>query len=302
MREFVFLIILGLLLLLIAAFYAIYWKNKDIRCREYILQKFAESVRAAFFIYNITDGKIEYAFKGNEKYFGKSEKKLKQNIKSFYELFAEKEADQIREMLKAEQLQEEKEFILSCSNMGNGEKRDFAFSVVSIEEKKQKKRCIIKIAPVLKERLPKRPESKKTEFISYKKVRKPIRYDLSGKRFLVVENNGISIKIIKKMLEGSGALVEVVKTGEEAVSLFQDKEAGYFQVVMMDIELPNADGFDTTARIRKLDKEDAKTIPIFALTAGSIEENAEKAVRSGMSFYLEKPLDIELLCKTLERM
>lgn len=299
MREITCLIIVCMVLF--AAFYMIYKKNKDIRCREYILEKFAESVKAVFFLYNMTDGKIEYTLKENEQYLGISGRKLKQDFQSFYDLFPEKDAAQIREILKDENLTEKKEYFCRCSNFKTGEQMDVVFSAAPVEMKKQKKCCIIRMSQIPKEKQKKREESERAGGTPAKKIHKPIRYDLSGKKFLVVEDNGISIKIIKKMLEGSGALVEVAKTGEEAVNQFNRKEAGYYQVVMMDIELPDTDGFDTTARIRGLDKADAKTVPIFALTAGAIEENAEKAVQSGMSFYLEKPLDIELLCKSLER-
>ena len=84
-----------------------------------------------------------------------------------------------------------------------------------------------------------------------------------------------------------------MEDGQQAVELFKEKPAGTFDAILMDLMMPVMDGYTATRTIRSLERSDAKTIPIIAMTANAFQEDAEKCIAVGMNAHLAKPLDIE---------
>ena len=90
--------------------------------------------------------------------------------------------------------------------------------------------------------------------------------------------------------------------GQEAVELFRNSEPGEFDVILMDIMMPVMNGYEATKMIRSLDREDAKTIPIIAMTANAFTEDRQKAKEAGMNEHIVKPVDVELLIKVIHKL
>ena len=116
---------------------------------------------------------------------------------------------------------------------------------------------------------------------------------------MLAEDNDLNAEIAKMLLEDAGVIVTGVGDGQQAVSLFQEKPAGTFDVILMDIMMPVMDGLTATKTIRALDRPDARTIPIIAMTANAFEEDAKKCLAAGMNAHLVKPLDIGKLIATI---
>ena len=118
-------------------------------------------------------------------------------------------------------------------------------------------------------------------------------HTIKGKRILLVEDNELNAEIAKTVLEDVGALITRAENGQQALELFKEKPAGTFDVILMDLMMPVMDGYTATRKIRLLERSDAKTIPIIAMTANAFQEDAEKCIAVGMNAHLAKPLDIE---------
>ena len=123
--------------------------------------------------------------------------------------------------------------------------------------------------------------------------------DIRGLRLMLAEDNDLNAEIAKMLLEDAGVIVTGVGDGRQAVSLFREKPAGTFDVILMDIMMPVMDGLTATKTIRALDRPDARTIPIIAMTANAFEEDAQKCLAAGMNAHLAKPLDIGKLIATI---
>lgn len=123
--------------------------------------------------------------------------------------------------------------------------------------------------------------------------------DLSGMRILVAEDNELNAEIVEILLRDEGAIVALVKNGKEAVDLFADCAPGTFDVILMDVMMPVLDGISATRKIRGLDRADAKTIPILAMTANAFEEDARACLEAGMNAHLAKPLQMEELIQAI---
>ena len=123
--------------------------------------------------------------------------------------------------------------------------------------------------------------------------------DIRGLRLMLAEDNDLNAEIAKMLLEDAGVIVTGVGDGQQAVSLFREKPAGTFDVILMDIMMPVMDGLTATKTIRALDRPDARTIPIIAMTANAFEEDAQKCLAAGMNAHLAKPLDIGKLIATI---
>ena len=121
-----------------------------------------------------------------------------------------------------------------------------------------------------------------------------------NKRVLLVEDNEINAEVMTSMLEMKNIKVEVVYDGEEAVDKFENSPAGYYNAILMDIEMPVMTGVEASKVIRNLHKQDAMTIPIISVTANSIFENVFFSRKYGMDDYVGKPIDIEKLYKVLQ--
>ena len=124
--------------------------------------------------------------------------------------------------------------------------------------------------------------------------------DLRGKRLLVVEDNELNMEIAEFMLKSTGAEVVPVFDGESAVKAYAQAAPGTYQAILMDLMMPVMDGYTATRKIRELERSDAKTVPIIAMTANAFQEDAEKCIAVGMNAHLAKPLDIEKMKKTIK--
>ena len=116
---------------------------------------------------------------------------------------------------------------------------------------------------------------------------------LEGKRALVAEDNELNMEIVKFMLEDHGIIVDCVADGLEAVKKFEENEPGYYDVIYMDIMMPNMNGWDATRKIRSMQRPDAGTIPIIAMSANAFAEDIINSRISGMNRHIAKPLDAE---------
>ena len=123
--------------------------------------------------------------------------------------------------------------------------------------------------------------------------------DISGMRILLVEDNELNIEIACELLEDEGAQITVAEDGLIAVDTFKKSEPHSFDVVLMDIMMPNMNGYDATRQIRSLDREDAATIPIIAMSANAFEEDIRKSLEAGMDAHLAKPIKIAEVVRTL---
>ena len=125
--------------------------------------------------------------------------------------------------------------------------------------------------------------------------------DIRGMRLLLVEDNELNAEIARLLLEDAGAVITRVGDGQQALDLFREQPAGSFDGILMDVMMPVMDGLTATRAIRGLDRPDAKTIPIIAMTANAFAEDAAKCFAAGMNAHLSKPLDIRKVISTIAR-
>lgn len=124
--------------------------------------------------------------------------------------------------------------------------------------------------------------------------------DFSGKKVLLVEDHPLNMIVAKGLLTKQGFEVTHAENGAEALSCFAEHEQGTFDAILMDIRMPVMDGIEATVQIRSLEREDAKTIPIIAMTANAYEEDCKRSASAGMNAHLAKPIDPKQLFKTLD--
>ncbi|MEG1774310.1 MAG: response regulator, partial [Oscillospiraceae bacterium] len=129
----------------------------------------------------------------------------------------------------------------------------------------------------------------------------PRAYDFTGKRVLLVEDHVLNIEVAKKLLNAKNLEVEVAENGLQAIESFAQKGIGYYDAILMDIQMPVMDGLTAAKSIRQMRKDDAKTIPIIAMTANAFEEDIEKTQAAGMNAHLAKPIEPLLLYQTIQR-
>ena len=125
--------------------------------------------------------------------------------------------------------------------------------------------------------------------------------DICGMSILLVEDNELNTEIAQTLLENDGALVTTAVNGREALELFRAKPAGTFDAILMDVMMPEMNGYEATRAIRLCDKPDAADVPIIAMTANAFIEDVARAKESGMNDHLSKPIEIEKLKKTLAK-
>lgn len=123
--------------------------------------------------------------------------------------------------------------------------------------------------------------------------------DFSGKRVLVVEDNEMNREIATSLLEMNGFVVETAINGKLAVDAFVSHPAFYYDAILMDVRMPVMDGLEATKNIRVSGKEDARSVPVIAMTANAFDEDTRQSIASGMNGHLSKPVDVGLLLKTL---
>lgn len=122
---------------------------------------------------------------------------------------------------------------------------------------------------------------------------------VAGMNLLLAEDNELNAEVAKVLLEEEGASVSVAQNGKEAVDLFHQSPEGTFDAILMDMMMPVMDGLTAAKTIRALARQDAKIIPIIAMTANAFREDAERCIEAGMNAHLAKPLDIEKLKRTI---
>ena len=122
---------------------------------------------------------------------------------------------------------------------------------------------------------------------------------LRDRKILLVEDNEINMEIAQFYLEEAGAKVEKAWNGQEAVALFSQNPAGSFDAILMDVMMPVMNGIDAAKTIRSLNRPDAKTLPIIAMTANAFYEDAQKCLAAGMNAHLAKPLQIKKVKQTI---
>ena len=124
---------------------------------------------------------------------------------------------------------------------------------------------------------------------------------LEGLRFLAAEDNEINAEILMELLELEGASCEIVENGRLAVERFQSAQPGEFDAILMDVQMPVMNGHEATRAIRALEREDAKRIPIIAMTANAFAEDEKAALNAGMTAHVAKPLDVGVLKRTIRQ-
>ena len=112
-------------------------------------------------------------------------------------------------------------------------------------------------------------------------------------KILLAEDNDLNLEIVTELLEQQGAIITPARNGKEAVTIFENNAPGTFDVILMDIMMPVMDGLEACRTIRSLNRPDASTIPVIALTANAFFEDAKKCLDAGMNAHLTKPIDMK---------
>ena len=126
--------------------------------------------------------------------------------------------------------------------------------------------------------------------------------DLKGRRVLLAEDVAVNAEIMMMVLGMREMEVDLAENGLVAVNLFESHEAGYYDAILMDMRMPEMDGLEATRTIRGLQRDDAKTIPIIALTANAFDEDVQQSMQAGLNAHLSKPVEPAVLFETLEKL
>ena len=114
-------------------------------------------------------------------------------------------------------------------------------------------------------------------------------------RILLAEDNELNQEIAATILGDAGFEVEIAGNGQIAVDMLQKSEPGYYQVILMDVQMPVMNGYEATKSIRAMENKELASIPIVAMTANAFEEDKQEALKSGMNGHIAKPIDIDVL-------
>lgn len=142
------------------------------------------------------------------------------------------------------------------------------------------------------------PNDKNRERKQSKTISKQL---LKGKTFLIAEDNEINVEIICELLRLNACKTVVARDGQKAVQMFSSSQEGTYDAILMDVQMPNMNGYEATRVIRKLDRSDSKKIPIIAMTANAFAEDVQMSLDAGMDAHVAKPLDMRVLESTLDR-
>ena len=124
--------------------------------------------------------------------------------------------------------------------------------------------------------------------------------DLTGRRVLLAEDVDVNAEIMMMVLSIREMEVDHAENGRIATEMFAKSEPGYYAAILMDMRMPEMDGLEATRTIRAMEREDAKTVPIIALTANAFDEDVQRSMQAGLNAHLSKPVEPEALFKTLE--
>lgn len=122
---------------------------------------------------------------------------------------------------------------------------------------------------------------------------------LNGLHFLAAEDNEINAEILSELLDIEGAACEIVENGQLALERFERAGVGEFDAILMDVQMPVMNGYEASEKIRLLQRPDAKSIPIIAMTANAFAEDVKDALNAGMNAHVAKPIDMDILKKTI---
>ena len=125
--------------------------------------------------------------------------------------------------------------------------------------------------------------------------------DFTGRRVLLVEDNLLNAEIATEVLSATGLTIDLALDGIEAVDRMDEVADGYYDLIFMDIQMPRMNGYDATRAIRAMSREYCRQIPIVAMTANAFAEDVQSAKTVGMNAHIAKPLDLNVLAKTLIR-
>ena len=131
-------------------------------------------------------------------------------------------------------------------------------------------------------------------------TKRPNCADLKGRRILLAEDITVNAEIMVMVLQMREMEVDHAENGRIAVEMFASKPEGYYDAILMDMRMPEMDGLEATVRIRALDRKDAKTIPIIALTANAFDEDVQRSLQAGLNAHLSKPVEPQAIYETLE--
>lgn len=127
------------------------------------------------------------------------------------------------------------------------------------------------------------------------------KYDFTGCRVLLAEDQELNAEIATELLSYVNMAVDVAENGQKALQMFSESEAGKYVAILMDIQMPVMNGYESAEHIRALERSDAKTIPIFAMTANAFTEDVSAALSAGMNGHISKPIDTAVLYGTLKK-
>ena len=130
---------------------------------------------------------------------------------------------------------------------------------------------------------------------------KKVAFSIEGLRILLAEDNELNTEIATMILSEYGADVEHGEDGKAALEMFRQSPEGYYDVVLMDLRMPHLNGLESTKAIRNLSRSDAKTVPIVAMSADAFADDVQKCLAAGMNGHVAKPIDVDLLIKTLSK-
>ena len=130
----------------------------------------------------------------------------------------------------------------------------------------------------------------------------PSPVQLENRHILLAEDNFLNMELATELLQMRGAQVTPAENGLEAVEAFQKSQPHFFDAILMDMQMPEMDGCEAAKEIRALDRPDARSVPIIALTANAFAEDISRTAQAGMDAHLSKPININLLCDTLTKL
>ena len=125
--------------------------------------------------------------------------------------------------------------------------------------------------------------------------------DFRGRRILLAEDNDLNAEITMEILKDIDLIVERAEDGQRCVEMIDAAPAGYYDLILMDIQMPRMNGYEATRIIRQMKDKEKANITILAMTANAFEEDKREAIESGMNAHLSKPIEVEKLIKTLKR-
>lgn len=132
----------------------------------------------------------------------------------------------------------------------------------------------------------------------YKKITDEV--SLEGVKVLLCEDNALNRRVAESMLKERGMQTVTAVNGKEAVDIFNSSDIGYFDIILMDIRMPVMNGLDATRMIREADRQDAKTIPVIALTANAYNDEIKLCKEAGMNNHISKPVNIQIFYSVIE--